>query len=351
MVTSEASRAGAGAAPRDALVLADGRELPLLRDDLSIGRAPTNAIVLDDETILPRQARLVRFPEGWVLGDLASSAGTAVNGQPVTYPVVLAPGDTIRLGRLELAFQSAGAAGAYRRGETREQFAQPGACLVEIRDVVKTYPAAAGPVRVLHGVSLSVRAGEFVAILGPSGCGKSTLLNLITGIDRPDAGEVIVAGQDLQRLSSDALARWRGRTVGIVFQFFQLLPTLTVAENVMLPMAFCHTFPGRERRARTLEVLRQVGLERMADRLPSALSGGEQQRVAIARALANDPPLLVADEPTGNLDARTGRQIFNLFAQLVAAGTTVLMVTHDPTLAREVPRCVEMVDGSVVGTA
>jgi putative ABC transport system ATP-binding protein len=377
-----AAASGASGAPgAGALRLANGRRLPLVGGDLSVGRAPTNDLVLDDPTIAAQQARLLRFPEGWLLADLAGGASTAVNGQPVSYPVVLAPGDEIGLGRLVVAFEPDGTAAvtgvqstvagddtlaaALMDGQAAapaddETLAAPtwalprpaartGAPLVHLDGIVKTYAASAGPLTVLREVSLTIGAGEFVAIVGPSGCGKSTLLNVITGIDRPDAGTVIVAGQDIQRMGSDALARWRGRNIGIVFQFFQLLPTLTVAENVMLPMAFCQTVRGSARGARTRAVLRRVGMEHTADRLPSALSGGEQQRVAIARALANEPPILVADEPTGNLDSRTGRQIFELFARLVAAGTTVVLVTHDPVLAGQVPRRITMSDGRIVG--
>jgi putative ABC transport system ATP-binding protein len=288
-----------------------------------------------------------------------------VNGQPVMRPVLLATGDTLQFGRLTMTFHGErtigrGSAAALREraGDaapghalgpaTRGDLARSATALIRLERVVKTYEASAGPVTVLRGLSLTVQPGEFVAIVGPSGCGKSTLLNMITGIDRPDAGEVVVDGQDLCSLSGDALVRWRGRGVGIVFQFFQLLPTLTVAENVMLPMAFSGTYPGAQRSARVQEVLHQVGLAHLADRLPSALSGGEQQRVAIARALANDPPILVADEPTGNLDAYTGQQIFEQFAQLVATGTTVLLVTHDPVLADSVPRRIQMLDGGIV---
>jgi len=351
--------------PRDELRLADDRGLPLVGDELSIGRAPTNDIVIDDPLIADRQARLQRFPAGWVLTNVAGGDGTGVNGQPLTRPTFLAPGDTVRLGRLVATFRSGGAAirdggqptarevaavgrvtPVERRGRTPSR---PGAPLIALHNVVKTYPTSKGPQLVLRGVSLAVEPGQFVAIVGPSGSGKSTLLNVITGIDRPDAGEVFVDGQNLGELRDDVLVGWRGRSIGIVFQFFQLLPTLTVAENVMLPMAFCHTYRGRERRPRALEVLGRVGMAHLADRLPNALSGGEQQRVAIARALANDPALLVADEPTGNLDGRTGHQIFELFIELVRAGTTVLMVTHDAALARSMSRRIEMRDGSIIG--
>jgi putative ABC transport system ATP-binding protein len=228
---------------------------------------------------------------------------------------------------------------------------RPAGPVVQLHKVVKTYQTSAGTQAVLRGVSLVVQPGEFLAIVGPSGGGKSTLLNIVAGLDRPDSGEVIVAGQDLRTLPGDALVGWRGRTIGIVFQFFQLLPTLTVAENVMLPMAFGNTYKGRLRRARTLELLGRVGMAHMADRLPNALSGGEQQRVAIARALANDPALVVADEPTGNLDTRTGEQVFELFAGLARGGTTVVMVTHDPALAERASRQIELRDGSIVGAA
>jgi putative ABC transport system ATP-binding protein len=351
----------------DYLTLADGQLLPLGGTDLYIGRAPTNAIVLDDLTISRQHARLQRLPQGWLLTDLESSNGTMVNEQPLSGPVFVHSGDAILLGRVGLTFHEGGSStpGEARtmvvRREGKElvvdsqprlppMVAQPraGPPLITMQNVLKTYVTPAGPLTVLKSVSLSIQPGEFVAIVGPSGCGKSTMLNVITGIDRPDSGQVTIHGQDVLRLGTDTLARWRGRNVGIVFQFFQLLPTLTVAENVMLPMAFCNTFKGRARRARAMEVLRLVGMDHVADRLPSALSGGQQQRIAIARALANDPPLLVGDEPTGNLDSQTSQQMFELFASLVAGGKTMLMVTHDPVLARSVPRRIEMLDGAIV---
>jgi putative ABC transport system ATP-binding protein len=192
-----------------------------------------------------------------------------------------------------------------------------------------------------------VRAGEFVAVVGKSGSGKSTLLHLVAGIDQPSAGAVTVAGTRLADLSHERLAAWRGRTVGVVFQFFQLLPTLTALENVMLPMDFLGRVPARERRARGLELLARVGVPEQADKLPATLSGGQQQRVAIARALANDPPLIVADEPTGNLDSETGAGIFALFARLVADGTTVVVVTHEREAVTGVARTVTLADGCV----
>ena len=218
--------------------------------------------------------------------------------------------------------------------------------MIDLRGVGKVFPTSRGPLPVLQAIDLAVAPGEFVGIVGPSGSGKSTLLNLVTGIERPTAGSVVVAGQDLLRLSEEELAGWRGRQLGLVFQFFQLLPTLTALENVLLPMEFSRR--RGDRRGRALALLEQVGLARQADHLPGELSGGEQQRVAVARALANDPPLLVADEPTGNLDSATGRSIIDLFRSLDDGRRTLLLVTHDATLAAAARRLVRLQDGCIV---
>lgn len=228
---------------------------------------------------------------------------------------------------------------AYRHGN---------ADFIEMRQVVKSFAGIGGSFAALRGVDLQVAAGEFVAIVGKSGSGKSTLINMLTGIDRPTAGEIYVGDTAVHTLSEEQMAVWRGRNVGVVFQFFQLLPTLTVAENVMLPMDFCRTYPARQRRKRALALLEQVGMAEQADKLPAALSGGEQQRVAVARALANDPPLLVADEPTGNLDSQTAEVVFGLFERTVAAGKTIVMVTHDLELAQRVGRTFTIADGQIV---
>jgi ABC-type lipoprotein export system ATPase subunit len=220
--------------------------------------------------------------------------------------------------------------------------------LISLRNVVKTYHTTAGDFTALRGVDLVVGRSEFVAVIGKSGSGKSTLLNIITGIDRPTAGEVWVAGTGIHTLNEGQLAVWRGRSMGIVFQFFQLLPTLSAVENVMLPMDFSGAVAPRERRPRALALLDEVEMTAEADKLPSALSGGQQQRVAIARALANDPPMIVADEPTGNLDSRTAAQVFDLFGRLVDEGKTILMVTHDRDLARRVRRTVVISDGEII---
>lgn len=232
---------------------------------------------------------------------------------------------------------------------TSPQAPAPPPCpAIVLRDVAKTYPSAAGGFTALDGLTLSVNQGAFVAVVGPSGSGKSTLLALLTGIDRPTRGEVLVGGTAIHALSERALSRWRGRSVGIVFQFFQLLPTLTAAENVMLPMDFCGTWPARERRGRALALLERLGVADQAEKLPATLSGGQQQRVAVARALANEPELLLADEPTGNLDSRSSEALLELFAGLVADGRTLVMVTHESAVTRFASRTVRLEDGRVV---
>jgi putative ABC transport system ATP-binding protein len=217
--------------------------------------------------------------------------------------------------------------------------------LIELRDVHKDYQTGAGETTVLRAIDLQVRPGEFVSIVGPSGSGKSTMLNMITGIDRPTSGEVYVGGAPVHALGENELARWRGRTVGVIFQFFQLLPTLTILENVMLPMDLCNTVERRARRERAIELLELVGIADQAHKLPSALSGGQQQRAAVARALANDPPVIVGDEPTGNLDTATADQVFALFQRLVDEGKTVMLVTHDRALSARTGRVLHLLDG------
>ena len=219
--------------------------------------------------------------------------------------------------------------------------------LVSVVDVVKSFKVGSGEVTVLKGVSFDVAPGEFVSIVGPSGNGKSTLLNMITGIDRPTAGRVVVTGLEVQKMSENKLAAWRGKHVGIVFQFFQMLPALSLLQNIILPMDLAHKYPTRERRERAMHLLELVDLADQAHKLPGMVSGGQQQRAAIARALANDPELIVADEPTGNLDSRNSGDVFQLFHQLVEQGKTMLMVTHDKELARRVPRVVEIIDGRI----
>ncbi|MBP2639480.1 MAG: lolD 2 [Firmicutes bacterium] len=225
------------------------------------------------------------------------------------------------------------------------------AAAVELIDVRKVYVTGAGEFEALREVNFRVRAGEFVAVVGKSGSGKSTLINMITGIDRPTEGEVWVAGTPIHLLTENQIAIWRGRTVGVVFQFFQLLPTLTALENVMLPMDFCNVNPPSGRSQRALELLEMVGVGNQADKLPAKLSGGEQQRVAIARCLANDPPLIVADEPTGNLDTQTASAVIDLFVELAQKGKTILIVTHDEDIAQRGSRIVVVSEGRIVSSA
>jgi ABC-type lipoprotein export system ATPase subunit len=220
--------------------------------------------------------------------------------------------------------------------------------LIELRNVVKNYKTTAGDFTALKGIDLDMQTGEFVSVIGKSGSGKSTLLNMITGIDRPSAGEVFVNGTAVHEMNENQMARWRGKNLGIVFQFFQLLPTISVIENIMLPMDFGNTYPMRQREKRAMELLELVGLAEHAYKLPTALSGGQQQRIAIARALANDPPIIIADEPTGNLDSRTADNIFQLFKDLVAQGKTIIIVTHDSGLAKRAERTALIADGEIV---
>jgi putative ABC transport system ATP-binding protein len=219
--------------------------------------------------------------------------------------------------------------------------------LIELAGVEKVYRTGKVEFRALRGVDLSIEDGEMVAIVGPSGSGKSTIMNMITGIDRPTAGTVIVDGRRIDEMSEEELAIWRGQRVGVVFQFFQLLPTLTALENAMLPLDFSRRVPRRERPAVAMHNLELVGLAEKAHSLPAELSGGQQQRVAIARALAADPPLLIGDEPTGNLDTRTAAEMFDLLRRLNAEGSTVLYVTHDMELAARAGRIVTIRDGVV----
>src|SRR5512138_1659457 len=220
--------------------------------------------------------------------------------------------------------------------------------MIDLRDVHKYYKTAVGDYHALNSIDLQINAGEFVSIIGKSGSGKSTLLNMITGIDRPSTGEVFVNGTAVHELKENRMARWRGIHLGIVFQFFQLLPTISVIENIMLPMDFCKTYPMREREKRALALLELVEMADHAYKLPTALSGGQQQRVAIARALANDPPIVIADEPTGNLDSRTADSVFELFTNLVAQGKTIIIVTHDSALAKRTHRTALIADGEIV---
>src|SRR6266498_3315780 len=229
-----------------------------------------------------------------------------------------------------------------QNGETKDQ------PIIDLRGVDKYYTSAAGDYHALKSIDLCICAGEFVGIIGKSGSGKSTLLNMITGIDRPTSGEVYVNGAPIHTLNEDQMAGWRGDNLGIIFQFFQLLPALSLKQNVILPMDLSGKYKPRERHERAEYLLELVGLKEHMDKLPSMVSGGQQQRAAVARALANDPPIIIADEPTGNLDSKTAESVFILFNNLVAQGKTIIIVTHDSGLAKRTHRTALITDGEIV---
>jgi putative ABC transport system ATP-binding protein len=220
--------------------------------------------------------------------------------------------------------------------------------LIALTNVTKSFTLPSGTFQALKNVSLQIQKGQLIAITGKSGSGKSTLLNIIAGIDKPTQGSISINEVQVEKLSESALATWRGKNIGVVFQFFQLLPTLTILENVMLPMDFCNSYPKGERRERALALLEQVNIKEQADKLPSTLSGGQQQRAAIARALANDPPVVIADEPTGNLDSHTATSIFELFAALARSGKTVIIVTHEKDFSFYFENVIAIADGVIV---
>jgi putative ABC transport system ATP-binding protein len=232
-----------------------------------------------------------------------------------------------------------------RNGKSRQPDSE---YLIDLRDVVKVYQTEARDFEALKGIDLTIEPGEFVSIIGKSGSGKTTLVNMITGIDKPTSGEVYVSGTRIDTMHENEMSRWRGNHLGIVFQFFQLMPTLTVVENVMLPMDFCQLWTPRKQYDRAMMLLDQVHIAEHAFKLPSEVSGGQQQRIAIARALSTDPDVICADEPTGNLDSVTADGIFNLFEAFVDQGKTILLVTHDRDLSERTTRTISLVDGELV---
>ena len=222
-----------------------------------------------------------------------------------------------------------------------------GELIVDVRDVIKKFIVGNTEITILKGLSFQVYSGEFVIIVGPSGNGKSTLLNMCTGIDFPNSGQVLVKGQDIHEMNANRQSLWRGSNVGIIFQFFQMMPSLTLFSNVMLPMELAGKFTRKERKERAEYLLEMVDLKEQMHKLPSMVSGGQQQRAAISRAMANDPPLLIADEPTGNLDPASAQMVFEIFQRLVSEGKTIMMVTHDKELAAQVSRQIEIVNGKI----
>jgi len=220
--------------------------------------------------------------------------------------------------------------------------------LIEMEQIAKVFKTITGDFTALKGINARFYRGEFVSVVGKSGSGKSTLVNMLTGIDHPTSGKVRVDGVEIHHMGESDMAAWRGLNLGVVFQFFQLLPTLTLLENILLPMDFTGKVLSEEREERAMDLLKLVGLHELADKIPAELSGGQQQSAAIARALANDPPIIIADEPTGNLDSRTAVTVFEFFAGLVQNGKTIIMVTHDPSLAQRTTRTILLKDGEIV---
>lgn len=239
-------------------------------------------------------------------------------------------------------------AGAAPRSDSQVVGHEDGHGLIQMRQIVKIFRTPAGEFPALRGVDLDFHTGEFVSIVGKSGSGKSTLINMITGIDRPTSGEVCIDGVTIHELDESEMSRWRGRNLGIVFQFYQLLPMLSLVENVMLPMDFTNSYDPDQREARARALLAQVGLADVASQMPGSVSGGQQQCAAVARALANDPPIIIADEPTGNLDSRAADVVFGIFDDLATRGKTIVMVTHDNALAERATRLIRIADGLIV---
>jgi ABC-type lipoprotein export system ATPase subunit len=306
-----------------------------------VERGKTVVMVTHDESYAPRFSRRLQIVDGVV----SSPTGKQVQGK--TTDVV---------GEVEQPAASASPATERYAPcadlvlETPPKQKQDHPAIV-LRGVSKVYENAAGKFVALKSIDLQLGYGQFISIVGKSGCGKSTLLNMITGIDHPTVGEVIVANEHIYKMSESRRALWRGRNLGVVFQFFQLLPTLTLLENTMIPMDYCKMYPFYERPARAMELLKRVGLEGQAHKLPAAVSSGQQQCAAVARALATDPDIIVADEPTGNLDSRSADTVLNLFEELVSHGKTILIVTHDPTIAQRTDQTIILSDGEIIDEA
>ncbi len=304
-----------------------------------VERGKTVVMVTHDESYTPRFSRRLQIVDGVVsspIGKQAQGKNAALVDE-VKQPAASLPTE-----------RSAPCADLVSETPTKQKQAHPA---VVLRGVSKVYENAAGKFVALKSIDLQLGYGQFISIVGKSGCGKSTLLNMITGIDHPTVGEVIVGNEHIYQMSESRRAFWRGRNLGVVFQFFQLLPTLTLLENTMIPMDYCRMYPFYERPARAMELLKRVGLEGQAHKLPAAVSSGQQQCAAVARALATDPDIIVADEPTGNLDSRSADTVLNLFEELVLQGKTILIVTHDPSIAQRTDQTIILSDGEIIDQA
>ena len=301
-----------------------------------VEQGKTIVMVTHDEGFTPRFSRRLQIADGVVSGPGENGSGS--NGKLATSSIRVPVQEQVSIDTAEPCSEN-------RASGTSEHQEPPA---IVLRNVEKVYENAAGKFVALKSINLQLNYGQFISIVGKSGCGKSTLLNMITGIDHPTAGEVIIGNQDIYKMSESKRALWRGRNMGVVFQFFQLLPTLTLLENTMLPMDYCNLYPFYERPERAMGLLKMVGLEDQAHKLPTAVSSGQQQSAAIARALATDPSIILADEPTGNLDSRAADNILNLFESLAKQGKTVLIVTHDPSITQRTDQTVILSDGEII---
>ena len=299
-----------------------------------VDQGKTVVMVTHDAELIPRFTRCLHISDGKLVNDDAPKAEAA----PIVMETAVTP-----------IFSTNGQNGAAHlinlNTQTTNDRSKPA---ISLQNVVKTYVNPAGSFTALKGIDLEIEYGQFVSLVGKSGSGKSTLLNMLTGIDHPTSGQVLIGGTDIYSLSESKRALWRGRNVGIVFQFFQLLPTLTLLENTILPMDYCNVYGYQERPSRAMELLKMVGLEEHAYDLPANVSNGQQQAAAIARSLATDPPIIVADEPTGNLDTRSADVVVEVFQELANRGKTILIVTHDPSLTSRTDRNIVIVDGELV---
>jgi ABC-type lipoprotein export system ATPase subunit len=303
-----------------------------------VEQGKTVVMVTHDVELIPRFSRCLHISDGQLVDGLTDSGHHDEAAEPLAQEVAA---DALT----ENNGQPGTARRARRNGQANFDTSEPA---IHLENVVKTYVNAAGSFPALKGIDLEIDYGQFVSLVGKSGSGKSTLLNMLTGIDHPTSGKVLIGGEDIYRLSESQRALWRGRHVGIVFQFFQLLPTLTLLENTILPMDYCGVYSYQERPARAMELLSMVGLEEQAHDLPANVSNGQQQAAAIARALATDPPIIVADEPTGNLDTRAADVVIEVFQDLADQGKTILIVTHDPSLTSRTDRNIIIADGELV---
>ncbi len=302
-----------------------------------VDQGKTIVMVTHDESLASRFTRRLHIVDG-VVGDPPENGAAQFSHAAV-------PEKTVVSGRTQVTMDTDEPCGEMVSESTETQQDHPA---IVLRDVHKVYENAAGKFVALKSVDMQLDYGQFISIVGKSGCGKSTLLNMITGIDHPTAGEVIIGNHHIYEMNKSERALWRGKNMGVVFQFFQLLPTLTLLENAMLPMDYCKVYPFNERSDRAMELLKLVGLEEQAHQLPAAVSSGQQQSAAIARALATDPSIILADEPTGNLDSRSADNILNIFESLAAQGKTVMIVTHDPSITQRTDQTIILSDGEII---